>query len=286
MRLPEFFSELRSAVEYLHGEPGARVEGFSGFWRLFRPVEMMLTSICEDLGLDADKRVSMGMRAVAIRNAGVLPDNLARTLETMIRQRNMIAHAYKVDDISKGDLEPYLEYVLLLFKWYLTAYKEGLRLSETAAEAVLEDITCVRVGGERISRRIFLCYAKEDFARVTELYKKLEARGHKPWMDKIELLPGQNWELEIRRVIEKADFFIACMSTVSVTKRGYVQKEVKFALDVLGEIPVGQIYLIPVRFEPCEVPSTLRSLHWIDLDSEEAYQKLYQAIERRPIPDA
>src|ERR1044071_1920584 len=212
MRLPEFFSELRSAVEYLHGEPGVQVDVFSGFWRLFAPVEMMLTSICDDLGLDLDNRATMGMRAAVIRSEGVLPDNLARTLETIIRQRNMITHAYIVNDITKDDLEPFLTYVLLLFKWYLTDYQEGLRLSETAAEAVLEDITCVHVGGERISRRIFLCYAKEDSARVTELHKKLEARGHKPWMDKIELLPGQNWELEIRRVIEKADFFIACMS--------------------------------------------------------------------------
>src|SRR5437763_719015 len=177
MRLPDFFAELRSAVEYLRGEPGIKVDTLAGFWRLFRPVELLLVSICDDLDLKLNKRASMGERAAAIKSAGILPDNLARTLQTIIRQRNMIAHAFGVDDVNRQDLEPFLTYVLLLFKWYLTSYEKGLRLSETAAEAVLEDVTCVRIGGERISRRIFLYYAKEDYERVKELYKKLEARG-------------------------------------------------------------------------------------------------------------
>ena len=70
-----------------------------------------------------------------------------------------------------------------------------------------------------------------------EMYQALAQRGHKPWMDKRQLLPGQDWEREIRRAIQDADFFIACMSPQSVTKRWYVQREVRYALDVLGQIP-------------------------------------------------
>jgi hypothetical protein len=98
-------------------------------------------------------------------------------------------------------------------------------------------------------------------------------------MDKKNLLPGQDWGMEIQKAIQKADFFIACMSKRSVSKRGFVQKEVRFALDVLGQIPPGQIYLIPIRLEPCEIPPPLTSLHWIDLDSQDFIETLYKTLE-------
>jgi hypothetical protein len=118
-------------------------------------------------------------------------------------------------------------------------------------------------------------------AQATDLYKRLTDRGHHPWMDKHELLPGQEWPSEIRRAVERADFFIALMSRVSVTKKGFVQKEIRFALDVLGEVPPGRIYFIPVRLEECEVPESIRRLHWIDLQADHAYEKLWRALETR-----
>jgi hypothetical protein len=98
-------------------------------------------------------------------------------------------------------------------------------------------------------------------------------------MDKMDLLPGQKWEDEIGRAIKKSDAFIACLSTKSVSKRGYVQKEVRFALEVLSEVPQGHIFLIPLRLEPCEVPDHLSFLHWLDLKDEGDCEKLFKAIE-------
>ena len=41
--------------------------------------------------------------------------------------------------------------------------------------------------------QIFLAHASEDKLQVLKLYDRLKARGYKPWLDKKDLIPGQNW---------------------------------------------------------------------------------------------
>jgi formylglycine-generating enzyme required for sulfatase activity len=127
--------------------------------------------------------------------------------------------------------------------------------------------------------RIFLCHAKEDKARVIELYQQLKAAGYSPWLDEEDLLPGVDWDLEIRRAIRGSAFFLACLSKESIDKRGYVQKELKMGLDVLDEMPEGKIYLIPVRFEACEVPERLRSRQWVDLFAPRGFERLKRVLD-------
>jgi formylglycine-generating enzyme required for sulfatase activity len=97
-----------------------------------------------------------------------------------------------------------------------------------------------------------------------------------------------DWDLEIRRAIRGSKFFLACLSKESIDKRGYVQKELKMALDVLDEMPEGKIYLIPVRLEACRVPERLRSRQWVDLFTPRGFEKLRRALDSelgsRPAP--
>jgi hypothetical protein len=109
--------------------------------------------------------------------------------------------------------------------------------------------------------QIFLCHASEDRAMVLEIYDRLKSLGYTPWLDKRDLLPGQNWPLEIQMAIEASDFVLVCLSKNSVTKRGYVQREFKLVLDVPTEIPEGTIYAIPVRFDDCTIPKQFNRLH-------------------------
>lgn len=113
--------------------------------------------------------------------------------------------------------------------------------------------------------KIFISYAKEDFAKAFAIYSILASNKFNPWIDKEKLIAGQDWELEISKAIKQAHFFIACLSNSSVSKTGYVQKEVKKGLDILDLQPEGAIYLIPVRLEECQVPNRFERLHWHDL---------------------
>lgn len=42
--------------------------------------------------------------------------------------------------------------------------------------------------------KIFISYATEDYPYADSLHSFLSGNGFKPWMDKKDLLPGQNWE--------------------------------------------------------------------------------------------
>lgn len=127
--------------------------------------------------------------------------------------------------------------------------------------------------------QIFLCHASEDKARVSEIYKRLTAMGFKPWLDKRDLLGGQRWQLEITQAIKASDFVLIFLSGASVQKRSFVQKEFKLALDVLQEIPQGEIYVIPVRLDDCEVPQEFHELHWIDLFEKEGFENIIKSIQ-------
>ena len=62
--------------------------------------------------------------------------------------------------------------------------------------------------------RIFLCHASEDKAQVREVYHHLRAiAGFEPWLDEIDISPGQDWDYEIERALEDSDFVIVFLST-------------------------------------------------------------------------
>jgi hypothetical protein len=70
-----------------------------------------------------------------------------------------------------------------------------------------------------------------------------------------------------------------CLSAQSVAKRGYVQREVKRALELWDEKLENDIYLIPARLDNCEVPPSLSKFQWVDLYDEYGFSRLIKAIE-------
>lgn len=81
--------------------------------------------------------------------------------------------------------------------------------------------------------RVFISYAREDSAMARRLYGDLAASGHTPWLDSENLLPGERWRRAIQLAIKESDYFLALLSSSSVSKRGFVQKEVLAAIEVL-----------------------------------------------------
>ncbi len=129
--------------------------------------------------------------------------------------------------------------------------------------------------------KVFLCHSKDDKPKVRKLYKRLLTDGFDVWLDEEKLMPGQDWDLEIRKAVRNADTVIVCISKDSTTKEGYIQKEIGFALDIADEKPEGTIFLIPVRLEDCEVPNRISRYQWFDLFSRNNYQKLIESLNLR-----
>lgn len=135
--------------------------------------------------------------------------------------------------------------------------------------------------------KIFLAHASEDKDAVTRLYHQLKEKGYQPWLDKEDLLLGQNWRTEIPRVIRESQIFIACLSQRSVTKYGYVQREFRMALNEYANRPPESIYLIPLRLDECDIPDlrqeecgiNLRDFHGGNLYEADGFENLLKALQ-------
>lgn len=129
--------------------------------------------------------------------------------------------------------------------------------------------------------KVFLCHASVDKSEVRELYQRLRSDSFAPWLDEEDLLAGQDFNYEITKAVRESDAVIVCLSRDSITRKGYVQREIKFALDVAEEQPEGAIFIIPARLEDCEVPEKLRRWLWIDLYETNGYERLVRSLKRR-----
>ena len=116
---------------------------------------------------------------------------------------------------------------------------------------------------------------------VRNLYARLKSDGVHPWLDAEKLLPGHDWQEEIRTALRSSDVILVCLSRNSVSKEGYVQKEIRIALEIADEKPEGTIFIIPSKLEECEVPQRLCRWQWVDLASADGYTRLLQTLDKR-----
>ena len=126
--------------------------------------------------------------------------------------------------------------------------------------------------------KVFISYAREDSEFAIKLYNDLKKIEVIPWIDIEDLLPGEDWEYMITKNIKESSFFIALLSSNSISKRGHVQKELKRAFDLLDEFPPEHIFIIPVRLNECEpLHEKFQPIHWVD--SFPSYEKCLKKIQ-------
>ena len=128
--------------------------------------------------------------------------------------------------------------------------------------------------------KVFLCHAHADRDAVRVLYTRLTNDGVDAWLDKEKLLPGQDWELEIKKAVREADVVVVCLSK-QFNQAGFRQKEVRLALDTAMEKPEGEIFIIPARLEECDTLESLRRWNWVDLFEVNGYEMLLRALRVR-----
>ena len=124
------------------------------------------------------------------------------------------------------------------------------------------------------SKTIFLAHATEDKEYVRFLYKELKKNGLEPWLDEVNLLPGVRWDDEIKEAIKNSRFFLACLSKHSVSKNGYVQKELRTALAELEQKSFNSIYFIPALIEDISLPNiTVGTINLRDYQAAKLYKE-------------
>jgi hypothetical protein len=131
--------------------------------------------------------------------------------------------------------------------------------------------------------RVFLSYAREDAEAAERLYRELNMYPRvEVWVDKHSLPGGKDWAAAIRKAIRSSRYCIVLLSRNSVIKRGFYQREVRAALDVLKDFPEDDTFLVPVRLDECDAHfEALRALQYIDMfpDWWAGFDRLLSALQ-------
>jgi hypothetical protein len=115
---------------------------------------------------------------------------------------------------------------------------------------------------------IFMSYAREDSERANRIYSMINKPDRPVFYDKMALAPGMDWREEIERNIEKCKLFLVLCSRHSVGKEGFIQKEIRLALERSELMPDGRIFIVPIRFDEVDVPRKIARYQWFDVKDE------------------
>ena len=126
---------------------------------------------------------------------------------------------------------------------------------------------------------VFISYSREDLEQAVQVKKFIVANGFDVWIDVEKILPGQNWRSVIEEALDSVEFVVLCLSKTSVSKRGYVQREIRTALDSLEEMLDSDIYVIPLRLDDCELPAKLKKYQATDFFNSTGRKQLLNALQ-------
>jgi formylglycine-generating enzyme required for sulfatase activity len=135
--------------------------------------------------------------------------------------------------------------------------------------------------------RLFICHSSDDKAAVRDLCERLKQSGFEPWLDERALMPGDDWDAKIRDSLRASNAVLVCLSRSAVSKAGYLQKEIRHALDIADEQPFGVEFIFPVKLEPCDMPRRLSKWQAANLYEEGGYDRLVAGLhDRESMPAA
>lgn len=145
------------------------------------------------------------------------------------------------------------------------------------AAAFVAIIASNRLAEERKQHRIFIIYAREDLDVARRLAVELKERGLSVWLDIDEVQPGEIWERAVMRALESSTVAIALVSK-HLSKRGFVQEELKVALGTLQGPGKDMSPVIPVRLDYSELPASLSHVLAVDFYDEAGRERLISGL--------
>jgi TIR domain-containing protein/SIR2-like protein len=128
-----------------------------------------------------------------------------------------------------------------------------------------------RPPSEMPNHAIFISYAREDTAAVRELFTGLKTRGLKVWFDFDRLEAGDEYEMKIKRSIQRCALFVPVISrNTEDRKPRFLKREWNFALDRARDFLPEDPFIIPVVIDDtpestARVPDRFLNQHWTRL---------------------
>jgi hypothetical protein len=217
------------------------------------------TNKSADMEVFIASRFPNGKRKSEMYEIFLIPDDFRCTLEQF---------AHDIEEIrleeQRGDAN---------CEWYRDTDGQlvvaRLELKVPSTRLVITNDGFVRRLQEDARPLVFVSYAREDIEAALLLADRLADSGFRPWIDRRHLLGGQRWKTTIEDAIQASEFFVPLLSLRSVDKRGFVQREIRRAIDVAENLPERTVFIVPVRLDDVQpAHSVLRDINWVDLFPE------------------
>jgi hypothetical protein len=156
----------------------------------------------------------------------------------LLNRREKIDRQLLLDKISDEILATLLEELILIND---TLNERGLRAKFYQANN---------------KKKVFISHSSKDKLVATQLAVDLSNAGHYPWLDSWEILAGDSIPNKIAVGIKDCDFVLVKLSKYSVNSN-WVERE--WEAKYWDEVNAGEIKVIPVLLEECEIPQLLKT---------------------------
>lgn len=153
--------------------------------------------------------------------------------------------------------------------------------SEESANRLILDAVSVEKNSPNQEKYhgIFLSHTGKDKPFVRQLRKDLMASGvTKVWVDEAEIEIGDSLTEKIAQGIKETRFIGVVLSNKSINAP-WVKKELDIAIN--KEISGGEVVVLPILYEECELPTFLQGKLYANFTTEEDYDSSLSKLLRK-----
>ena len=122
---------------------------------------------------------------------------------------------------------------------------------------------------------IFFSYSHADKPIARTLADGLKRAGVRVWIDEGELRAGDSIIERISNAISEVEFIVALISKDSISSK-WCSKELALAVD--EGLRQGHVRVLPLRIDDAEMPTALRDVFYIQVDSSNPEKSLERLI--------
>lgn len=116
------------------------------------------------------------------------------------------------------------------------------------------------------SLKVFLSYSRKDEPFARELFAGLELCGFDPFIDKEDIAAGEDWEVRLTRLIERADTVVYVVSPNSISS-----ERCGWEIDQSSALNKRVLPVVWQRVQDAMVPDKLRRLNYIYFDQPHSF---------------
>jgi len=195
---------------------------------------------CDDTVSEKKCVIYFGHMLVAFNSCIDIPHKSLRiaTVNDLLNRRNKLSRMLFLDKVKATNRVTLLEEFMLITD---TLSERGLRAKFYQADK---------------KKKVFVSHSSQDKPFATQLAVDLSNAGHFPWLDDWEISAGDSIPSKIAVGIKDCDFVLVILSKHSVNSH-WVERE--WEAKYWDEVQSGEVKVIPVLFEECDIPQLLKT---------------------------